>query len=47
MQRDPTTKTYVQQRRAQGKTTAEIRRNLKRYIARQLYRQLQNPPTNT
>jgi len=47
MQRDPTTKAYVQRRRAEGKTTAEIRRNLKRYIARQLYRQLQNPPTTT
>jgi len=46
MQRDPTTKAYVQQRRAQGKTTAEIRRNLKRYITRQIYRQLENPPTN-
>ena len=47
MQRDPTTKTYVEQRRAQGKTTAEIRRNLKRYIARQLYRQLENTPPTT
>jgi transposase len=47
MQRDPTTKAYVQRRRADGKTTAEIRRSLKRYIARQLYRQLQNPPITT
>jgi transposase len=40
MRHDPATIAYVQRRRAEGKTTPEIRRCLKRYIARQLYRQL-------
>ncbi|TDC77581.1 IS110 family transposase, partial [Micromonospora sp. KC606] len=31
-------------RRAQGKTDREIKRCLKRYIARDLYRRLENPP---
>lgn len=43
MRRDPTTRAYVERRRAEGKTDREIRRSLKRYIARQLYRQLQQP----
>ena len=34
------TRAYVQRRRAEGRTTKEIRRSLKRYIARQLYRRL-------
>jgi transposase len=38
------TRDYAERRRAQGKTDREIRRCLKRYIARQLYRQLENPP---
>jgi transposase len=42
---DPDTRAYVQRRRAQGKTDREIRRCIKRYITRQLYRQLQNPPS--
>jgi hypothetical protein len=42
---DPTTRAYADRRRAQGKTDREIKRCLKRYIARQLYRQLENPPT--
>lgn len=37
---DPTTREYVERRRAQGRTTKEIRRCLKRYLARQIYRQL-------
>ena len=37
MRRDPATIAYVTRRRAEGKTTREIRRCLKRYIARQLY----------
>jgi transposase len=40
MRSDPTTKAYVARRRAEGKSTREIRRCLKRYIARQLYRGL-------
>ncbi|MEU7819170.1 IS110 family transposase, partial [Pseudonocardia sp. NPDC049154] len=41
---DPPTRAYAQRRRAQGKTDREIKRCLKRYITRQLYRQLENPP---
>lgn len=40
------TRDYLDRRRAQAKTDREIRRCLKRYIARQLYRQLESgPPT--
>ncbi len=34
----PTTRAYVERRIAEGKTTKEVRRCLKRYIARQLHR---------
>ncbi len=37
---DGRTRAYATRRRAEGKTTPEIRRALKRYIARELYRQL-------
>jgi transposase len=37
---DPPTKTYIARRTAEGLTGREIRRCLKRYIARQLYREL-------
>lgn len=37
---DPQTRAYAERRRAEGKTDREIRRCLKRYISRQLYRQL-------
>jgi len=40
----PTTKEYVARRRAEGKSSREIQRCLKRYIARELYRALN---TNT
>jgi transposase len=43
LRRDPTTRAYAERRRAQGKTDREIRRCLKRYVARQLYRQLEQP----
>lgn len=43
---DPDTRAYAENRQAQGKTDREIKRCLKRYIARQLYRQLENPPTS-
>jgi len=36
----PRTRAYVTRRTAEGKTNREIRRCLKRYIARELYRQL-------
>jgi transposase len=36
----PRTRTYIARRRAEGKTDGEIRRMLKRYIARELYRAL-------
>ena len=39
----PATRAYAARRRAQGKTSPEIRRSLKRYIARQLYRILEHP----
>lgn len=38
---DPTTKEYVARRTAEGKSLREIRRCLKRFIARQLFRKLQ------
>jgi len=40
MRSDPATRAYTTRRRAQGKSDREIRRCLKRYIARQLYRAL-------
>jgi len=43
----PRTRAYIARRSTEGKTTREIRRCLKRYIARELYRQLtrsMNPP---
>lgn len=36
----PRTRAYLSRRTAEGKTPREIRRCLKRYIARQLYRTL-------
>lgn len=38
--RDPVTRNYVQRRTTEGRSPREIRRCLKRYIARQLYRQM-------
>jgi transposase len=38
--RHPETLAYIEKRRAQGRTDKEIRRCLKRYLARQLYRTL-------
>lgn len=40
MSSDPTTIAYVERRTAEGKTLREIRRCIKRFIARQLFRQL-------
>lgn len=44
---DPDTRAYRDRRRAEGKTDREIRRCIKTYITRQLFRQLQNPPPQT
>lgn len=41
---DPDTRAYAERRTTEGKTDPEIRRCLKRYITRQLYRQLEHPP---
>uniref|UniRef100_UPI0038733157 IS110 family transposase n=1 Tax=Pengzhenrongella sicca TaxID=2819238 RepID=UPI0038733157 len=40
MRIDPDTRAYIDRRRAEGKTTKEIRRCLKRYTTRQIYRTL-------
>ena len=40
MTHHPETRAYVERRRAEGRTTAEIRRILKRYLARQIFRLL-------
>ncbi len=45
MRSHPATTAYVTRRRAQGKTDREIRRCLKRYITRELYRTLTNTMT--
>ncbi|MBJ7452512.1 MAG: transposase, partial [Blastococcus sp.] len=44
LQRDERTRAYAERRRTQGKTDREIKRCLKRYIARELYRRLESPP---
>ena len=45
LQRDERTRAYADRRRAQGRTDREIKRCLKRYIARELYRRLESPPS--
>jgi transposase len=40
---DPRIRDYADRRRTGGKTDREIRRCLKRYIARELYRRLESP----
>ncbi|WP_277516543.1 IS110 family transposase [Cellulosimicrobium cellulans] len=49
MTHDPETRAYTERRRAEGRTTREIRRCLKRYLARQIYRTLNttDPTPNT
>jgi transposase len=44
LQRDERTRAYAERRRGEGKTDREIKRCLKRYIARELYRRLESPP---
>ena len=41
-QHDPTTRDYIARRIAEGKTSREATRVLKRYLARHLYRVMQN-----
>lgn len=41
---DPATREYIDRAVSQGKTPREARRCLKRYIARRLWRILENPP---
>jgi hypothetical protein len=43
---DPDTRACADRRRGEGKSDREIKRCLKRYIARQLYRQHETPPTS-
>jgi transposase len=45
MTHDPATRAYVERRRSEGRTTKEIRRCLKRYLARQIYRDLNTTET--
>ena len=42
---DPDTRAYIERRIAEGKTRREARRCLKRYVARHIFRILENPPT--
>lgn len=44
---DPATRAYAERRRTEGRTDREIKRCLKRYISRQLFKQLENPPSPT
>ncbi len=44
MAHDPRTRAYVARRTAEGKTTAEIMRCLKRYVAREVYGLLLESP---
>ena len=45
LKKDTETQDYADRRRAQGKTDREIKRCLKRYVARELYRLLEAPPS--
>jgi transposase len=46
-QHDPTTKAYIARRLAEGKSSRDAVRLLKRYLARHLYRLLQQEPLMT
>ena len=45
MTHDPETRAYVAKRRAEGRADKEIRRCLKRYLARRIYRSLTDTQT--
>ena len=47
LRHDPATQAYAKRRTAEGKTSREIKRCLKRYLARDLYRLLENPSQAT
>ena len=47
MRCDPATRAYIERRRTEGRTNKEIRRCLKRYLARRIYRQLNRAVTPT
>jgi transposase len=47
MAHDPETKAYVARRLAEGKTKPEVRRCIKRHLARRLYRAMQALPDDT
>lgn len=44
MRQDPTTRAYVARRKTEGKSIREIKRCLKRYVARSLFRHLESLP---
>jgi hypothetical protein len=44
MRQDAATRAYVHRRQAEGLSIREIKRCLKRYVARQLFRQLEALP---
>lgn len=44
MREDPATKSYVARRLAEGKRVRDVKRWLKRYVARQLFRHLEALP---
>lgn len=46
MRHDPTTQAYVTRRAGEGKTRKEIMRCLKRFVAREVYQALTNPPAD-
>jgi transposase len=46
MSHDERTRTYVERRTAEGKSKKEIMRCLKRYIAREVFHAITNPPTD-
>lgn len=46
MRMDPRTRAYVERRSAEGRTPREIRRCLKRYLARNIYRKLNTAAAN-
>lgn len=46
MRHDPATRAYVARRTSEGKTRREIMRCLKRYVAREVFTAITNPPAN-
>lgn len=46
MRHDPATRAYVERRTTEGKTRKEIMRCLKRFVAREVYTAITNPPTD-